>query len=163
MADAALGENPYYASLFHATDGGEESGDWAALAIDADATPGNAPVCVARDGSAYGERLSEDALQILADAFHLIPVGSTAGSIHASRCGALLWTGFPAGGETLRTELADAGMGSIPMVATDALKTETYLASTAGAGEGTVLVCPCADLSTAQDLEGQRFVHDYQA
>src|SRR5207249_11403834 len=56
----------------------------------ADATPGNAPVCVARDGSAYGERLSEDALQILADAFHLIPVGSTAGSIHASRRGALL-------------------------------------------------------------------------
>ncbi|MGZ5296125.1 MAG: transporter substrate-binding domain-containing protein [Actinomycetota bacterium] len=78
-------------------------------------------------------------------------------------CGAIAWTGFGTGATLLRTGLSEAGAGSVPMVGSSAMKTESYLSTTAGAGDGTIVTCACVDLGSSTRPEARRFIHDFQS
>ena len=78
-------------------------------------------------------------------------------------CGTVAWTGFGPGATLLRTGLTEAGVGSVPLVGSSAMKTESYLSTTAGAGDGTIVTCACVDLGSSTRPEARRFIHDFQS
>ncbi len=78
-------------------------------------------------------------------------------------CGTVAWTGFGPGATLLRTGLTEAGAGSVPLVGSSAMKTESYLSTTAGAGDGTIVTCACVDLGSSTRPEARRFIHDFQS
>lgn len=78
-------------------------------------------------------------------------------------CGTIAWTGFGPGATLLRTGLTEAGAGSLPLVGSSAMKTESYLSTTAGAGDGTIVTCACVDLGSSTRPEARRFIHDFQS
>jgi len=73
------------------------------------------------------------------------------------------WTGFGARAGALRLAMTEAALGNVKLVGSDATKDESFLSVALTAGEGTVVTCPCADLSTSMAIVDQRFVHDYQS
>ncbi len=78
-------------------------------------------------------------------------------------CGTIAWTGFGPGATLLRTGLSEAGDGAVPLVGSSAMKTESYLSTTDGAGDGTLVACACVDLGSSTRLEARRFIHDFQS
>jgi branched-chain amino acid transport system substrate-binding protein len=90
-------------------------------------------------------------------------VAQAAASIERAGCSSVLWTGFGIGAGELRHALTEAGAADVLMVGADAMKDGDYLDLSGAAADGTVVACPCADLSTSPDASAQRFVHDYQA
>jgi branched-chain amino acid transport system substrate-binding protein len=78
-------------------------------------------------------------------------------------CGSVAWTGFGPGATLLRTGLTEGGADSIPLFGSSAMKTESYLSTTAGAGDGTVVTCACVDLGSSTRPEVRRFIHDFQS
>jgi len=90
------------------------------------------------------------------------PDGATA-HLRDAACGTVAWAGSSTGAAALRIAMTGAGLGAVPLVGSDLVKTETYLTTAGRAGEGTVVSCPCTDLSTSTALRAQVFVHDYQS
>ncbi len=84
-------------------------------------------------------------------------------AVSRARCGVVVWGGSSTTGALVRRALHEAGDRRISFVGGDGMKDPTYLAVSGRAGLGTVVACPCADLSTATDLASQRFIQDYQA
>jgi branched-chain amino acid transport system substrate-binding protein len=78
-------------------------------------------------------------------------------------CGTVAWTSFGPGATLLRTGLTEAGVDSAPLVGSSAMKTESYLSTTAGAGDGTIVTCACVDLGSSTRPEARRFIHDFQS
>lgn len=78
-------------------------------------------------------------------------------------CGAVVWAGEGALGAALRRRLVETGLGRIPFVGTERIRDAGYLEAAGGAAEGTIAVCPCADVSTSTRLSHQRFIQDFQA
>jgi branched-chain amino acid transport system substrate-binding protein len=78
-------------------------------------------------------------------------------------CGTVVWAGSATAAASLRVAMSQAGLGAVHLVGSDAAKTDTYLTIAGPAGDGTVVSCPCADLSTSTALRAQVFVHDYQS
>jgi branched-chain amino acid transport system substrate-binding protein len=91
------------------------------------------------------------------------PAQASAAAIRDAGCGTVVWTGFATGGALLRGALTQQGSAAIRFVGADALKDDEYLATAAAAADGTVVACPCVDLSASSDERMQRFIHDYQA
>ncbi len=83
--------------------------------------------------------------------------------IRETGCGAVAWAGFASEGAVLRVRMTQAGLGRIPMVGSEAVRTDSFLTNTGPAGKGTVMACPCIDLTTSSDLSAERFIHDYQS
>jgi branched-chain amino acid transport system substrate-binding protein len=83
--------------------------------------------------------------------------------VDTSGCGLVAWTGFGPGATLLRAGLTEAGAASLPLVGSAAMKTESYLSTTAGAGDGTIVTCACVDLSSSTRPEARRFIHDFQS
>ena len=83
--------------------------------------------------------------------------------IDRSGCGLVAWTGFGPGATSLRTGLTEAGSGPLALVGSSAMKTESYLSTTDGAGDGTIVTCACVDLSSSTRPEARRFIHDFQS
>jgi branched-chain amino acid transport system substrate-binding protein len=84
-------------------------------------------------------------------------------AVSKAECGVVVWGGSSATGALVRLALHEAGAPRISFVGGDAMKDPVYLTVAGRAGLGTVVACPCADLSTATDLASQRFIQDYQA
>jgi ABC-type branched-subunit amino acid transport system substrate-binding protein len=84
-------------------------------------------------------------------------------AVSRARCGTVVWGGSSTVGGLVRRALHEAGGRRISFVGGDAMKDPLYMAVAERAGLGTVVACPCADLSTATDLASQRFIQDYQA
>jgi branched-chain amino acid transport system substrate-binding protein len=84
-------------------------------------------------------------------------------AVSKAECGVVVWGGSSTTGALLRLALHGGGGQRISFVGGDAMKDPAYLAVSGRAGLGTVVACPCADLSTATDLASQRFIQDYQA
>jgi ABC-type branched-subunit amino acid transport system substrate-binding protein len=79
-------------------------------------------------------------------------------------CRAVVWGGDAGTGGLLRRSLASAGDGrEIVFIGGDAMKDPMYLLVAGAAGLGTVVACPCADLSTSTQLPARRFIQDYQS
>jgi ABC-type amino acid transport substrate-binding protein len=83
--------------------------------------------------------------------------------VERSGCGSVAWTGSGPGASLLRTGLTEGGADSIPLFGSSAMKTESYLSTTAGAGDGTVVTCACVDLGSSTRPEVRRFIHDFQS
>jgi branched-chain amino acid transport system substrate-binding protein len=127
--------------------------------------------CVLGDGSSGSKSLlgavaafttSDVVLRWHADATE---TGSlrVARAVSRARCGTVVWGGSSTVGGLVRRALHEAGARRISFVGGDAMKDPVYMAVAERAGLGTVVACPCADLSTATDLASQRFIQDYQA
>jgi ABC-type branched-subunit amino acid transport system substrate-binding protein len=84
-------------------------------------------------------------------------------AVSRGRCGTVVWGGSSTVGGLVRRALREAGGPRISFVGGDAMKDPVYLTVAGRAGLGTVVACPCADLSTATDLASQRFIQDFQA
>lgn len=127
-------------------------------------------ICIAGDGSAHaaalatvlrgslGERLAADVT--LAD--EEVADGAV-GVIATAGCATVAWTGFDPLGSALLDALGAAGMTEVRLVGSDGMKDERFLAETERGADGTVVVCPCVDLTTSTRIEAQRFVHDFQS
>ncbi len=127
--------------------------------------------CLVGDGSsfseAFGGLLATDlgtggvvASDVLADEDALAGVVQR---VDRSGCGSVAWTGFGPGATLLRTGLTEGGADAIPLFGSSAMKTESYLSTTAGAGDGTVVTCACVDLGSSTRPEVRRFIHDFQS
>jgi branched-chain amino acid transport system substrate-binding protein len=77
-------------------------------------------------------------------------------------CGAVVWTGDAIGGAAAAIALAGPDERPV-LVGGERLHAPSYLQIAGAAAEGTVAVCPCADVSTSVDLEALRFIQDYQS
>ena len=131
-------------------------------------------VCLVRDALPYSValtgllklrlgRLVTKVVTVSSDPATLDAVGQAVAEIDAAGCRTIAWTGFAASGALLRTALTSSGLPGVVMYGADAVKDEPFLALTGGAGDGTVVTCPCADLATSTDPAAQRFIHDYQS
>jgi branched-chain amino acid transport system substrate-binding protein len=147
-------------------------GEAAELALAIGGSPRSSTgVCLVGDGStgaatltdlltkALGDGLIAASLQ-LADETAL---GSVLDRIDRTGCGAVGWTGSGLGATLLRTGMTQAGLASVPVLGSGAMKTDAYLATTAGAGDGTVVTCACVDLGSSTRPEARRFIHDFQS
>ena len=128
-------------------------------------------LCLAGDGSPYAASvtrlLTMDLGAASVDATTTVVEESSAADavahMAAAGCGVVGWTGFADGATWLRTTMSTDGMGRVPFLGMDAMKTDSYLTSTAGNGEGTVVTCGCVDLATSAAPEAGRFIHDFQS
>ena len=147
-------------------------GESAALAAAIRGSSGSVGgTCLVGDGSsfseAFGGLLATDlgtggvvASDVLADEDALAGVVQR---VDRSGCGSVAWTGFGPGATLLRTGLTEGGADAIPLFGSSAMKTESYLSTTAGAGDGTVVTCACVDLGSSTRPEVRRFIHDFQS
>jgi branched-chain amino acid transport system substrate-binding protein len=130
-----------------------------------------APLCLAGDGSMLGVALAHDLSVALGSriAFETtVPtdgaaLGDAVAHLRDAGCGTVVWAGSATAAAGLRVAMTQAGLGSVAIVGSDAAKTDTYLTTAGPAGDGTVVSCPCVDLSTSTSLRAQVFVHDYQS
>ncbi len=127
-------------------------------------------VCLIGDGSGTSDRLEAELAARMGDAVALrasLPPGSPPVPVElqiaASGCGTVLWSGFSSGAIALRTALHERGLGHVGLIVSEASKDEAFLTGAGPAGEGTIALCGCVDLSTSTDQEAQSFVHDFQA
>jgi branched-chain amino acid transport system substrate-binding protein len=140
-----------------------------ASALDARTLAGDEP-CLADDGSVRAVALrAKVAAFLMGPAVPFTAAAGDAGELSAAiskirtaGCRTVGWTGFPDGARALRDGLTAAGLRGVTMVGSDAMKVRSYLGRAAGA-DGTLVTCPCADLTTSADPAAQRMVHDYQA
>jgi ABC-type branched-subunit amino acid transport system substrate-binding protein len=86
--------------------------------------------------------------------------GATA--ITEAGCGVVVWTGDAPGGAELATALAESPTAPV-LTGGPTLRDPRFLSLAASAAEGTISLCPCADVSTSLDLAAQRFIQDYQS
>lgn len=128
-------------------------------------------VCLAGDGSTYSRSITallETGFRgALLETIAVDPADDDAAqgaaTIGAVGCSSVLWTGYGIGAAELRGALVRQGHGDALMVGADAMKDVAYLDLAGTAADGTVVACPCVDLSASSDAAAQRFVHDYQA
>jgi branched-chain amino acid transport system substrate-binding protein len=128
-------------------------------------------ICLAGDGTPYSHAMTDllepELRAALSATLVLDPAAGDASHVAASigdaGCSSVLWTGFGTGAGELRNALTQSGRADILVVGADAMKDGTYLDLAGTAADGTVVACPCVDLSVAGDTQAQRFVHDYQA
>jgi branched-chain amino acid transport system substrate-binding protein len=132
---------------------------------------GAAGSCLAGDDTPYSRSLTDllhtELRGALLATVTLDPSGGGAGqaaaTIERAGCSSVVWTGYGIGAGELRHALTLAGAADVLMVGADAMKDGDYLDLSGSAADGTVVACPCVDLSTSPDASAQRFVHDYQA
>ncbi len=128
-------------------------------------------VCLAGDGGASSEALLRGAAAELRGhvSLRMTVPAEDAGSpllpatVKRAGCGVIVWGGFSTEAALIRIRMTSAGLGSVILVGGDGAKDEEYLTAAGRSGEGTIVSCPCVDLSTSTDLAAQRFIQDYQA
>jgi branched-chain amino acid transport system substrate-binding protein len=147
---------------------GSEATGSVAAAVRA-ATGAQGSICLAGDGSEHaawlserlrrslGGRVSAD-LTIAADD----AVSGGVGVIRTAGCSTVAWTGFDPLASALVEAMRADGLDGVRMVGSEAMKGERFLDESHGA-DGTVVTCPCVDLTTSTRIDAQRFVHDYQS
>jgi branched-chain amino acid transport system substrate-binding protein len=134
-------------------------------------TRATAPLCLAGDGSALGAGLAHDLSAALGPRIAFEMTVTTDGAslsdavahVRDVGCRTVAWAGSATAAAGLRVAMTQAGLDAVDLVGSDATKTDTYLTIAGPAGDGTVVSCPCADLSTSTALRAQIFVHDYQS
>jgi branched-chain amino acid transport system substrate-binding protein len=128
-------------------------------------------VCLVGDGSTGAGALTALLMQTLGSgrvgASLQLPdetaLGGVLDRIARTGCGVVGWTGSGLGATLLRTGMTEAGLTSVPVFGSAAMKTDTYLSTTAGAGDGTIVTCACVDLGSSTRPDARRFIHDFQS
>lgn len=90
-------------------------------------------------------------------------LGGVLDRIDRTGCGVVGWTGSGLGATLLRTGMTEAGLATVPAFGSARMKTDTYLSTTAGAGDGTIVTCACVDLGSSTRPDARRFIHDFQS
>ncbi len=90
-------------------------------------------------------------------------LGGVLDRIDRTGCGVVGWTGSGLGATLLRTGMTEAGLASVPVFGSGGMKTDAYLSTTAGAGDGTIVTCACVDLGSSTRPDARRFIHDFQS
>ncbi|MDP9329635.1 MAG: ABC transporter substrate-binding protein [Actinomycetota bacterium] len=149
----------------------EETAQVSSFAAAVQSVGVDGPYCLGGDASSHSlaleqassTRLGGSTVRRLA-----LPVGDAneleraVSEVRSSRCRVVGWTGFTAGAIGLRDALSAAGLGAVPIVGGDAMKTRSYLLN-AQDTDGTLVTCACADVTTSVGFAAQQLVHDYQA
>jgi branched-chain amino acid transport system substrate-binding protein len=131
-------------------------------------------IFIASDGSAYGKGLADIVFKTLSDdGASVKPQQSVepgkddysglVTKLTASKCSGFFYGGYSPEAGKIRKQATDAGLGDVTMLGGDGIKDDTFLSAAASAGEGTISVCPCADLISSTDPAAQKFVSDYKS
>ena len=136
-----------------------------AKVLDGAASTGG--VCLGTDPAPYSGSLSA---QVSADIS--VPVlarfdmrgGGSVGPIvdlvRSAGCSTVAWIGFPRGASLIRDGLTAAGFGDVRLVGPDSMKTLSYIQRLGR--DGTLVTCPCQDVTTSPQFQAEQLVHDYQ-
>ncbi len=89
------------------------------------------------------------------------PAVALAARVATVGCGALVWLGGPEGAAAVRRALSGEGLRSVLLLGTDRVKDPRFAELAGELGEGTVVACPCADLSLSTEPRALRFIHAY--
>jgi branched-chain amino acid transport system substrate-binding protein len=168
--DDALSQNAWtgwFRALGNNSDMGLPAGNYIASLAPASA-------CAASDGSAYGLGLKDIVVTTLEGAGITVALNedvepglddysALVTGIGDTGCTVLFYGGYSPEAGLIRDQMTDAGLGDVPMVGGDGIKDTTFLDTAGDAGEGTIVSCPCADLSASQDPAAQQFNADYEA
>ncbi len=129
-------------------------------------------VCLAGNGGQMSTGLQEPlsaalgdlaVLNVQVDAEALeAGVSELAANVRKTGCETVAWTGFDVDAAALRAELDAAGLTKVRVVGGQGVKDDLYTSKTGLAGSGTVVSCPCVDVTTRTELSARTFVHDYQ-
>ena len=124
-------------------------------------------LCLGTDPATYSGSLSA---QVSADisvrvsaTFDMSGAGSVDPVVQLVRntgCSTVAWIGFPRGASLIRDGLTAAGLGDVRLVGADSMKTLSYIQQIGR--DGTLVTCPCQDITTSPQLQAEQLVHDYQ-
>ena len=128
-------------------------------------------VCLLGDGTAPARSLLGAAVGALDSRVVLraaVPeaqpdVATAAGAVAEAGCGVVLWGGEGSLGAALRRQLVEDHLRRVVFVGSERIRDQGFLEAVGKAGEGTLAICPCVDVSTSTDLAAQRFIQDYQS
>ncbi len=133
-------------------------------------TEGASAICVVTDGSGRSAELAADIVRefdpVVPTQVDGVDADAAAQQLASSRCGPVVWTGFPLeAGELAEAMLERAPEGSSPIdLAGAAMKTIVPL--TTAVDHATLVdsvVCPCADVSVRTELDVRMFLNAYQS
>ncbi len=130
--------------------------------------------CVVGDGQPRDDALTSmisgdlraDGVNVAFNATVAVGLGdysSQVRGIEAAGCGAVFWAGGPRDASDLRAQMTEAGLRKVVLVGTDEIQNDVYLSRAAGAGQGTVTSCPCADVTRSTVVPVEAFIQAYQA
>ena len=127
-------------------------------------------VCLAGDGREGPEGAELVARRIRRELRGGIPVRRLPGAgppaglvarVAAAGCGAVVWLGGAEGAAAVRRALSEHGLRSVLLLGTDLVKDPRFAELAGALGEGTVVACPCADLSLSTEPRALRFINAY--
>jgi branched-chain amino acid transport system substrate-binding protein len=127
-------------------------------------------VCLAGDGREGPEGAGRVARRIRRELGGAVPVRRLPGAdppaalvarVATVGCGAVVWLGRAEGAAALRRTLSEQGLRSVLLLGTDRVKDPRFAELAGALGEGTVVACPCADLSLSTEPRALRFIHAY--
>lgn len=169
--DDALSQNGWthwFRALGANSDMGPPAADYL-VKVDGDAT-----ICAASDGTAYGLGLKDVAVtQAEADGAKVLlnedvePGGKDYSAlvqkIKGAGCDGLFYGGYSPEAGLIRAQMNDAGLEDVLMVGGDGIKDDTFITTGGPAADGTVSSCTCADISKSTDPAALKFIDDYSA
>jgi ABC-type branched-subunit amino acid transport system substrate-binding protein len=118
-------------------------------------------VCVAA-AAPDGTTFARTVVRSLPDDLGIADVRGPA-AVDQAGCGVVVWAGDAVQGAELALALRSPVERAPILVGGHALRDPRFLALAAGAAEGAISACSCADVSTSLDLAAQRFIQDYQS
>ena len=130
--------------------------------------------CAASDGSAYGLGLKDIVVETLGGAGIDVPLNedvepglddysALVTSITDTGCEIFFYGGYSPEAGLIRDQMTDAGLEDVTMVGGDGIKDSVFLDTASESAEGTIVSCPCADLSNSEDEAAQAFNEAYEA
>jgi branched-chain amino acid transport system substrate-binding protein len=78
-------------------------------------------------------------------------------------CGVVFWGGGTTEGGLIRAEMSEGGLRKAVMVGVDTLVASPFSTAAGAAGDGTIAICSCVDVSTSTSLGAQAFIQGYQS
>lgn len=169
--DDALAQNGWthwFRALGNNSDMGAPAADYITKVLSA------STACAASDGTPYGLGLKEVAV----DQFGTLGIdvvlnediepggkdySALVTKIKDAGCDGFFYGGYSPEAGLIRKQMNDAGLQDITIVGGDGIKDQTFTDIAGKGGNGTISSCTCADLSTSQDPDDQKFVTDYTA
>lgn len=168
--DDALAQNAWtgwFRALGNNSDMGEPAGRYIAAQ-----SPSS--VCAASDGSAYGLGLKDIVVEVVSGEGIDVPLdedvepglddySALVTSIADTGCEILFYGGYSPEAGLIRDQMTDGGLEAVTMVGGDGIKDSVFLDTAGESGEGTIVSCPCADLSASDDEAAVAFNEAYEA
>jgi branched-chain amino acid transport system substrate-binding protein len=134
---------------------------------------------VLSDDTPYGKGLGQIVVNTLGQAnvnvtadLGAVPQGGTGQTkdfspfitkIKQSNCAAVFYGGYDAEAGPLRAQMTQQGLTKVTLVGGDGAFTGTFLKDAAAAGNGSVMTCPCGDITKSHATGASTFISDYKS